>query len=158
MPKSEYFYVFSPFRSWWAPAHLHPRQQKSNKNLSLLGRRFYTDGFLVSQGKNAGNPDGFPSILTQDERKSVCIKHSSDNSRHPKPNPQEKRVRAIINYSVATYSFSLFSCLFLYCVGVILLYEVKTLMKVLSSGSPTCSRTSEKFLPSSIKEQARSIL
>jgi hypothetical protein len=38
---------------------------------------------LVSQGKNAANPFGLASILTQDERKSACRKHGSDNSFHP---------------------------------------------------------------------------
>ncbi|MBR0536044.1 MAG: hypothetical protein IIX14_06680, partial [Clostridia bacterium] len=44
---------------------------------------FIQCGFLVSQGKNAVNPFGLASILTQDERKSACRKHGSDNSFHP---------------------------------------------------------------------------
>ncbi|MBR0536286.1 MAG: hypothetical protein IIX14_07920, partial [Clostridia bacterium] len=47
---------------------------------------FIQCGFLVSQGKNAVNPFGLASILTQDERKSACRKHGSDNSFHPNLN------------------------------------------------------------------------
>ena len=39
---------------------------------------------MVNQGKNAGNPVGLPSILTQGERESACIKHGSDSLYHPK--------------------------------------------------------------------------
>ena len=45
---------------------------------------FLQYGFLVRQGKNGANPFGLASILTQDERKSACRKHGSDNSFHPR--------------------------------------------------------------------------
>ena len=43
---------------------------------------------MLNQGKNAGNPVGLPSILTQGERESACIKHGSDSLYHPKEEDQ----------------------------------------------------------------------
>ena len=39
---------------------------------------FWESGFLVAQGKNAGNPVGLPSILTQRKRKSASQNRGSD--------------------------------------------------------------------------------
>ena len=41
---------------------------------------FWESGFLVAQGKNAGNPVGLPSILTQRKRKSASQNRGSDYS------------------------------------------------------------------------------
>ena len=38
---------------------------------------------MFSQGKNAANPFGLASILTQAGRKTICKKHDLDNSFHP---------------------------------------------------------------------------
>ena len=85
LPKSEYFQVFSAFRSCKASALLHPQHQKSNKNLSLYRSKiFYRTDFWSIKAKTKRILYGFASILTKSERKSVYKKHGSDNSFHPK--------------------------------------------------------------------------
>ena len=39
---------------------------------------------MVVQGKNAGNPDGLPSILTWQKQKLTFENRGSDNFCHPK--------------------------------------------------------------------------
>ena len=39
---------------------------------------------MLMQGKNAGNPDGLPSILTWQKRKLTIENRGSDNFCHPK--------------------------------------------------------------------------
>ena len=43
-------------------------------------KEFSKREFLVAQGKNAGNPDGLPSILTQRKRKFTFENRGSDYS------------------------------------------------------------------------------
>jgi len=38
---------------------------------------------MLMQGKNAGNPDGLPSILTWQKRKLTIENRGSDNFCHP---------------------------------------------------------------------------
>jgi len=85
LPKSEYFQVFSAFRSCKASAFLRPQHQKSNKNLSLYRSKiFYRTDLWSIKAKTERILYGFASILTKSERKSVYKKHGSDNSFHPK--------------------------------------------------------------------------
>ena len=85
LPKSEYFQVFSAFRSCKASAFLRPQHQKSNKNLSLYRSKiFYRTDLWSIKAKTERILYGFASILTKSERKSVYKKHDSDNSFHPK--------------------------------------------------------------------------
>jgi hypothetical protein len=51
--------------------------------------------FMLMQGKNAGNPDGLPSILTWQKRKLTIENRGSDNFCHP------MRPRQIIESGVA---------------------------------------------------------
>ena len=84
LPKSEYFQVFSAFRSCKASAFLRPQHQKSNKNLSLYRSKiFYRTDLWSIKAKTERILYGFASILTKSERKSVYKKHGSDNSFHP---------------------------------------------------------------------------
>ena len=39
---------------------------------------------MLMQGKNTGNPDGLPSILTWQKRKLTIENRGSDNFCHPK--------------------------------------------------------------------------
>ena len=39
---------------------------------------------MIVQGKNAGNPDGLSSILTQQKHKFIFENRGSDNFCHPK--------------------------------------------------------------------------
>ena len=39
---------------------------------------------MLMQGKNAGNPDGLPSILTWQKRKLTIENRGSDNFCHPR--------------------------------------------------------------------------
>ena len=39
---------------------------------------------MLMQGKNAGNPDGLPSILTEQKLKLTIENRGSDNFCHPK--------------------------------------------------------------------------
>ena len=39
---------------------------------------------MLMQGKNGGNPDGLPSILTWQKRKLTIENRGSDNFCHPK--------------------------------------------------------------------------
>ena len=45
---------------------------------------------MLMQGKNTGNPDGLPSILTWQKRKLTIENRGSDNSCHPRMITYEK--------------------------------------------------------------------
>ena len=47
---------------------------------------------MTMQGKNAGNPDGLPSILTRQRPKLTIENRGSDNSCHPRQGRQCKEV------------------------------------------------------------------
>ena len=57
---------------------------------------FWESGFLVTQGKNAGNPVGLPSILTQRKRKSASQNRGSDYSLSAKTRQLERLMRQIV--------------------------------------------------------------
>jgi len=64
LPKSEYFQVFSAFRSCKASAFLHPQHQKSNKNLSLYRSKiFYRMDFWSIKAKTERILYGFAFTL-----------------------------------------------------------------------------------------------
>ena len=84
LPKSEYFQVFSAFRSCKASAFLRLQHQKSNKNLSLYRSKiFYRTDLWSIKAKTERILYGFASILTKSERKSAYKKHGLDDSFHP---------------------------------------------------------------------------
>jgi len=67
-------------------------RQKSFKNLSLSGRRFFVVRiFGLSRHKTEQILDGFASILTKKRRKSSDKKHSSDYFRHSEGENNEKQ-------------------------------------------------------------------
>jgi len=52
--------------------------------IRLRSKNFQRGNFRIMQGKNTGNPDGLPSILTWQKRKLTFENRGSDNFCHPK--------------------------------------------------------------------------
>ena len=50
---------------------------------------------MVVQGKNAGNPDGLPSILTWQNQKLTFENRGSDNFCHPKKLKQTEKGNSV---------------------------------------------------------------
>ena len=59
------------------------------------------------QGKNAGNPDGLPSILTWQKQKLTIENRGSDNSCHPRQsdNPKLKLVDKFTHFNINIGNF-----------------------------------------------------
>ena len=58
---------------------------------------------MLMQGKNAGNPDGLPSILTWQKRKLTIENRGSDNFCHPK----RKWVKIYVLYEYKKQRFAI---------------------------------------------------
>ncbi|MBQ7109506.1 MAG: hypothetical protein IJN99_03995, partial [Clostridia bacterium] len=64
--------------------------------IGLRSKNFQRGNFMLMQGKNAGNPDGLPSILTWQKRKLTIENRGSGNFCHPKCS--EMHMDEIISY------------------------------------------------------------
>jgi len=59
---------------------------------------------MLMQGKNAGNPDGLPSILTQQKRKLTIENRGSDNFCHPMPDSPYNIITKLKTCDTAIYN------------------------------------------------------